>query len=405
MERTKTVTRNKAGAPRVAFVAGGGAVKAFTFHLGVMAAMEEDGFFFEGGPRWEPRRAGEDTRRRINCYLGSSAGSLAAASVASCLPIEEVRAGLLGEAESAPRFGWRTVFAPVAPNPLGYLKRLARRTRVAGPKLDHLLAVGGMVSAAGIEAYFRRHVLPVSRFSDLSVDFFVTATQVNASRQVVFGPWDSLGEEGYDDQRAFFSNVPISQALAASTSVPPVFTPWTIENPATGSPIHYYDGEVRETLSADLAAKAGADFVISSSIWRPYHFDGRVGSLAELGMATLGLQALNQSLEQKARARQEDAAAHARLLERVAERDRKLGVPEEETRAHLEELGDLLQHRPAPVLEVLPDPGDLDFLFAGSFRFSKSSVDRCMDAGRRAWRLAVEQNSGFLEGLDAAAAP
>jgi predicted acylesterase/phospholipase RssA len=388
-------------AGRVAFVAGGGAVKAYAFHAGVLKGLDQEGFCFRAGTRWSPIAAPPGTRE-IDTYVGSSAGACIVAALCSGQPVDELRLAILGESKRVPRFGYRTMFAPVAPNPAQYLWRLGRRYRLGQLRPHHLLDVGGVVSAAGMERYFRQHVLPTNRFADLAARVFLVATQVNGSRKVVFGPVDSLGDEGYDPACAYYDNVEVSEALAAAVSLPPLFAPYGIVNPASGKVFHYYDGEVREPLSINVARDAGADFVIASSIWRPYSFEDRVGSLAEFGMITVGEQAIHQAIEQKVAQDRERAQQFDRLLDLIDEHGRKGGLAAEAVARLQQEACTLLRHRPVRTLYVVPAPDDIEFFFQGSFRFSRQLIERCVEAGLRAFRRAVETDSSFLPTLDRA---
>ena len=311
--------------PRVAFVAGGGAIKAYAFHLGVLHGLEEAGVHFRAGTRWEPNSAPAGSRE-VDTYVGSSAGGCVTASLASGYSIDEMRRAVLGTARTVPTFGYRVMFAPIAPHPVRYARRVWRRRQLGQMKPHHLLDFGGLITGAGIERYFRRHVLPTNRFRDLHPNLFLVATQVNGSRKVVFGPSDSLGAEGYGSACAYYDNVEISEALAAAVSLPPLFAPYAITNAASGKVFHYYDGEVREPLSLNVARDIGAKFAIASSIWRPYDFVDRVGSLGDFGMMTLAEQALHQSIEQKVARDLALAAQVERALSQIRELGRRYGL-------------------------------------------------------------------------------
>jgi len=387
--------------PTVAFVAGGGAVKAYAFHVGVLRGLEEDGFAFRSGLRWQPRHAPAGARE-IGTYVGSSAGACVVASMASGHPVESLRAALMGTARHVPKFGYRTLFVPVAPNPAKYLQRLGRRRKLGGLRPHHLLDLGGLMTTAGVERYFRRHALPTNRFVDLAADLYITATQVNTSRKVVFGPRDSLTpeERRYDPECAYYDNVLISEAIAAAVAVPPIFAPYGIVSPSSGKRFHYYDGEVRQALSAHVARDAGAKFVIASSIWRPYRYDERVGTLADLGMSAVAEQAIHQAIEQKVDLDRRQAARYDELLECLRRRDAGLGVSAADGEVFRQEVCQLLGHHPQRSLYVSPDPEDREFFFSSSFRFNPTIVDRCIDAGHQAYRRAVEVTPDFLPALD-----
>ncbi len=391
------------GAPRVALVAGGGAVKAYAYHVGVAAGLAEDGFFFRSGVRWQPSLAPPGSRE-IGTYVGCSAGACVVASLASGHEVKTLAEAVLGTSAEVPTFGYRTLFVPVAPNPLRYLSRLARRWRLGGLRPSDLLQIGGLLTTSGVEKYFRKNVVPTNRFGDLAARLYVTATQVNGSRKVVFGPVDSRGQGGYDPSCAYYDNVPVSQAVAAAIAVPPVFAPYAIVNPSTGKRFHYYDSEVRETLSLNVAREAGADFAVASSIWRPYAYDERVGTIADLGMGAVAEQALHQAIEQKVHQDREQAELYDRLLELVEARAARRGLAPAEAAALRGEVGELLHHRPVRTLYVTPEEGDHAFMFEGSFRFSRRLLEHCIDAGRRAYRAALRRDPGFLAALDGALA-
>lgn len=388
---------------RTAFVAGGGAVKAYAFHLGVLRAMTEDGFAFRSGTRFEPSVAPPGARE-ITTYVGSSAGACVSTALAAGHSVEDLRRALYGELPGKPRFGYRVLFVPVAPNPARFVRRAARRWRLGSRWPQELLDPGGIFTAAGVERYFRNHALPTNRFADLAAELYLVATQVNTSRKVVFGPTDSLGEGGYGEACAYYDNVVISQALAAAVSVPPVFAPYGIVNPATGRTFHYYDGEVREPLSMHIARDAGADFIVAANIWSPYRFDERIGSLAELGMSVIGEQALVQMMAQKVERDRELSARFDQLLELLETRGRSLGLAPTERAALARDVCALLGHRPTPTLFVAPDPADSEFFFHGSFRFGARLIERCIESGYRAYRRAADQAPEFFAALDAAGA-
>jgi len=185
-------------------------------------------------------------------------------------------------------------------------------------------------------------------------------------------------------------------------SVPPLFTPYGIVNPATGKTFHYYDGEVREPLSIHVARDTGADFVIASSIWNPQSFDEKVGSLADYGMGVIARQALHQIIEQKVHREREQSGRFDRLLELVDAHGARHGLAPSASGELRQQICELLNHRPVKSLYVLPDPADSEFFFQGFFQFGQPVVDRCIDSGYRAYRRAIADNQSFLAELDRA---
>jgi predicted acylesterase/phospholipase RssA len=387
---------------RVALVAGGGAVKAYAFHVGVLQGLAGDGFCFRSGLRWQPQVAPRG-RREINIYVGSSAGACVAASLASGRPLRDLRDAVCGGSRGVPSFGYRVLFVPVAPNPARYLGRLAARARHGLLRAHHLLDIDGPMTTAGVEKYFRRHALPTNRFGDLAAELYIAATQVNGSRKVVFGPRDSLTAEGYDHECAFYDNVPISQAIAAAVAVPPLFAPYPITSPASGKRFHYYDGEVRDTLSLHVARDVGAEFAIASSIWHPYAYDDRVGTLADLGITAIAEQALQQAIEQKVTRDRQQAERCDELLALIDAHAAEQGLSAEAAAALRGRVCDVLHHRPVRTLHVVPQRADSEFFFEGSFfRFNTALIERSIAAGQRAYRAAIAADPAFLPALDRA---
>jgi predicted acylesterase/phospholipase RssA len=263
-----------------------------------------------------------------------------------------------------------------------------------------VLDLGGVVTAAGMERYFRKHVLPTNRFQDLQASLFLVATQVNGSRKVVFGSRDSLGDQGYGADCAWYDNVEISEALAAAVSLPPLFAPYAIANAATGKLFHYHDGEVREPLSLHVARDVGADFAIASSMWRPYAWHERVGSLADFGMLTLAEQAIHQAIEQKVARELAHAEQVEHALALLDEYGQRHGIAPESLESLKQQVCAALRHRRMRVLHVSPEPSDAEFFFEGSFRFNPAMIQRCEDAGYRAYRHAARSDPGFFGLLD-----
>lgn len=136
----------------------------------------------------------------------------------------------------------------------------------------------GLLSADRFERFLAKR-LPHNDFRQLDRALYVTATDVDGRGRVVFG-------------RKHIEDVPISQALAASCSVPLLFRPYRIGDR------YYMDGEVVRTLSLDVAVEAGADIVVISNVYRPHVTHGGP-SIAHQGPFAMGRQTLNVMLSEK----------------------------------------------------------------------------------------------------------
>ena len=234
------------GKPRVAFVGSGGATKGVA-HLGVLKAMEE-------------------LDLAANIFVGASAGAIVSSFFAQGFTADEMVDWF--------RPFWRRQ------DPDGALKG---RYFLGPPTFKQLASPGyllsGLLSIDRLESFLRRR-LPRNDFRQLDRKLLVTAADVDGRGRVVFG-------QGYRD------DVPISQAVAASSCVPLMFRPYKIGDR------YYIDGEVVRTLSIDLAVEAGADVVIISNVYRPHVARPGHTSLVHGGATAVGRQALNIILSEK----------------------------------------------------------------------------------------------------------
>jgi NTE family protein len=234
------------GRPKVAFVGSGGATKGVA-HLGVLKAMQELGL-------------------EADIYVGASAGAIAGAFFSQGFTADEMVDWF--------RPTWRRQ------NPRDALKG---RHFMGLPTRQQLLSPGyltsGLLSIDRFERFLSRR-LPTNDFRKLDKDLFVTAADVDGRGRVVFG-------KGYRE------DVPISQAVAASSCVPVLFRPYRIGDR------YFVDGEVVRTLSMDLAVEAGADIVIVSNVYRPHVTRPGHRSLVHEGGPAVARQTLNIILSEK----------------------------------------------------------------------------------------------------------
>ena len=163
--------RNK---KKVAVVLSGGGVKAAAFHVGVCLALQEKGFRFVGGTRDQVEESPHvHDPLAIKTYVGSSAGSLICAYLASGHSIEEIISGYqMGEGIlkrplektklKAPNYF--DVFSMNSPSLAGMAKSLFRRKDMPlsggfETLLKKNFKIGGLFTTKGIESYLRKKVL------------------------------------------------------------------------------------------------------------------------------------------------------------------------------------------------------------------------------------------------------
>lgn len=234
------------GRPRVAFVGSGGATKGVA-HLGVLKAMEELGL-------------------SPDIYVGASAGAIAGAFFAQGFQADTMVDWF--------RPTWRRQHPKSALKGRHFLG-LPNRQQLASPGY----LTSGVFSIDRFERFLAGR-LPSNDFRQLDKTLLVTAADVDGRGRVVFG-------KGYRD------DVPISQAVAASSCVPLLFRPYRIGDR------YFVDGELVRTLSMDLAVEAGADVVIVSNVYRPHISRPGYNSLAHGGGFAVGRQTLNIILSEK----------------------------------------------------------------------------------------------------------
>lgn len=272
-------------------------------------ALKEKGFIFEGGSK-ESVQVRSTKGLKIQLYVGSSAGAFVSSVLASGKSIESLitafQVGLgdlpfyhLPENEHIKPIGYRHIFNLNGKRILSFLPETVLEKSILTGGLEVLLKKGfklnGLFNTNGIERYLRKYVLDENQFSRLGVELYIIATQLNHSRKVIFG---SYLENSKNRSHMYIGSSKISEAVAASTALPPVFAPYPV-HVSPNKEIYLYDGEIRDTLSTHVASDHGADLIIASYSMQPYHFDKEMGSLHKYGIPAIVNQALYQVLEQK----------------------------------------------------------------------------------------------------------
>ena len=307
---------------RIAFVASGGAAKAMFYHIGVTLALKEYGIDIAN----KPRDQRSDDRVYIEHIVGSSGGAIFGALMVNDFDEETIETRLEGKSFSSyfrsperrmhgdlTGFSYGDIFSFRLPPPRilkKYIKRLLELPRLHdkyGPGtgieaiLRELFPQMGLFSLGRLEKYLE-DVLPINDFEELYVrkemDLSIIATEVDYPRKGIFGKdlsdWIGTDEDSYYRDR-YLNTAAISRAVHASCCVPGLFKPVSIDGHI------YYDGEVKQCLSVHVAADMGADLIFVSHTFTPYVRDENMGSITELGLYSLVLQAMNTAMYQKIR--------------------------------------------------------------------------------------------------------
>lgn len=278
--------------PGVALVLSGGATKAFYFHLGVLKVLQPE---------------------HVSSIVGTSAGAVIGTFIAAGATVEQLLTALYEKQVYLPRFDtWvksltsAMLFRPryqdisrqllrtwlTSLNFLASLPQLYQQDIVAD-MLNRLVHspgnVSGFFDAIALEDLFRR-LLPSPDFAQLDTDLYVIATDLDSHARAVFnGRYD-----GADADNRFLTDIPIPKAVRASTTIPGMFAPVKLKGR------NYIDGEVKHTLSVDLALQL-ADTVIVSHTYQPYAPAPHQTSIRELGWVNVMRQSLSIALYERIR--------------------------------------------------------------------------------------------------------
>lgn len=266
-------------------IAGGGPIGGM-YELGALRAMDEalDGLDLT----------------RMDCYVGVSSGAFLAAGLANRMDTAEIcRIFITGTSDDA-QFRPETFLRPNMDEYLQraatlpglytrWLRQLLRDPRKATRWSDLLLRFGGLVPTglfdnAGVESFLRDIFSRRGRSNDfrqLDADLFVVAVDLDSGEAVRFG------EPGWDD-------VPISQAVQASSALPGLYSPVEINGR------HFLDGALRRTMHGSTVLDRGIDLMIGINPLVPFdatHAGPQSGDAEQIRLTSGGLPAvLSQTL-------------------------------------------------------------------------------------------------------------
>jgi predicted acylesterase/phospholipase RssA len=384
---------------KLALVLSGGGVKAAAFHIGVILALREKGFKFSGGFHRDPALKFEGQEMTFTLYVGSSAGSVISTFLASGYSVDAIveaftkgagfhaSNGLNSQENALSPMSYKDIFALniQSAHPSRLLAKLFKDRPVLTGGLETLFKKGfkvnGLFSTKNLERYLREKVLTDNSFQALSAELYIVATQLNHSRKVIFGPYP----ETTKTKSVLYSNfAKVSEAVAASASLPPFFAPTPIRLPS-GKEHYFFDGEIRDTLSTHVAADQGADLVISSYSIQPYHYTREMGSLHEYGMPLIFNQALYQLVQQKIERHMQHQSDMRAMIKAVRGYMKQAEIADE----HIEKLTEILVQRTnmnphVDYIYIHPSPMDYEFFFADHFSLNEKVLNRLVKVGFRA---------------------
>lgn len=396
----------------LALVLSGGGVKAAAFHIGVCVALREKGFRFAGGSPEHVTNIFSENKLTFKTYVGSSAGSVISAFLASGYDIDSIVEAFMKGAghtvttarnkrrDPSPAYlrplTYRDIFSLniKASHPSRVFASFFRKKPVINGGIEVLLKrgfkVSGIFSTENLEKYLRENAHPQNTFDSLGVNLYVVATQLNHSRKVVFGHFP---ETTKDDEVKYAKFATISQAVAASAALPPFFAPYPIHD-ERGREIYFFDGEIRDTLSTHVAADHGADLVVSSYSIQPYHYNSAIGSLHEFGMPIIFNQALYQVVQQKIDRHIRFQKTINQLISAVDGYLRQTDISNEHREKLLEILVSRTRHNPnVDYIYIHPSPQDFDMFFADHFSLNPEILSKIVRTGFKAAMQALRKHS------------
>lgn len=258
--------------PRFALALAGGGVTGGMYEVGALAALEE-------------RLNGSDDG--FDVYIGCSAGAVVASLLANGIHASEIYRILDQDLADPLNFRRNAVYAPDAfrraAGNFGRLLWAVGKNALTGFRrsVPDMLAraegdlPAGFFSLGALERFIRDAVASrggANSFAELKRTLLIPAVDLDRAERVVFG-------------RGELRDVPISEAVAASSAIPGFFEPHTIAGR------DYVDGGVGFCGHADLAAEAGVDAVVVINPLVPSLGEDGVGPMKKRGVYTIMEQA------------------------------------------------------------------------------------------------------------------
>lgn len=255
LQTQQTHQEEKAGGPKIGLALAGGGPLGGIYEIGALLALNEaiDGLDFA----------------EVDVYVGVSAGSLVAATLANGISVEEMGRLLVSRKGRPQRFD-PALF--LQPNFKEYLRRTAKLPRLLAEglwgfarsplKTGLLESLSGLAKAIPTAVFDNR---PIERFlADLFSNRGMTNDFRELKRQLLIvgvdldtGEAVRFGSRGHDD-------VPISRAVQASTALPGLYPPVQIGDR------YFVDGGLKRTLHASSALDEGVELLFCVNPIVPY---------------------------------------------------------------------------------------------------------------------------------------
>ena len=395
---------------KIAVVFSGGCIKAAAFHIGVCSGLQERGFRFAGGSHNDVSSKFPRDDMTIKTYIGSSAGAIIATFLASGFDTKTIikafiqgkkgKSGIFSQSKTPTNspsnlkpLSYRDIFTLSLKmgHPLRLFSDLfRRRTWMRGGGIEYFLKksfkVNGLFTTHNLGKYFQKNVCKENSFQALGVNLYIVASLLNQSRKAVFGAFSNYEVHPHAEYNSYAS---ISEAIAASSSLPPFFSPYGISN-EKGEKTYFFDGDIRDTLPTHIAEETGCDLIFASYSIQPYHYNKKLGSLHEHGMPLILNQALYQLLEQKIFQKKREKEKLTSLYEAIKNYMKK----ENFEKSSQEKILDFFESKThfkndVETFYIHPDPKDSDMFFTDHFSLNEKVLERIVRKGFKAAILAL----------------
>lgn len=279
LQTQQTHQEQKSGGPKIGLALAGGGPLGGIYEIGALLALNEavDGLDFAD----------------VDVYVGVSAGSFVASTLANGITVEEMGRLLVSRKGRPQRFDPALFLQPNFPE---YLRRTLRIPRLLAEGmwgfLRSPLRHGLLESMSGLARAVPTAVFdnaPIERFL---ADLFSNRGMTNDFRRLPHqllivgvdldtGEAVRFGSQGHDD-------VPISKAVQASTALPGLYPPVKVGER------YFVDGGLKRTLHASAALDEGVDLLFCVNPIVPYDAslappgtDKRHDSLVDGGLAVV----------------------------------------------------------------------------------------------------------------------
>jgi NTE family protein len=248
--------------PRTALCLCGGGITGGMYEIGALAALDD---FF--APQQD---APPFTVNDFDIYVGTSAGSFIAATLATGIPVRRMFRAIIDDDKSFFPASRADIYRFDVGQGLGIVRDLngilvsagTRRLRqrlglaeVLGDLADALPA--GMFSLRHYEKFldrFLRHHKMPTRMNEVARELYITANDLDSGHRAIFGQ----GE---------LADAPLAKAICASSAIPMFFEPVRYNGR------DFVDGAVGKIEHADVALARGAELIVVVNPLVPFRND------------------------------------------------------------------------------------------------------------------------------------